>query len=172
MLNRFFAFTRLHTLALLCWFVAALFWKDYFTHPHRQLTRGDLVSFTGTMTQVGTLISLPSGTQSGKYLLLEEAKRSLDVGYVDDFLSFQRYTPEGATLTVTHSPEVDLRTPGESATVFSIQYQGKERVDTDAQLKSYNGHIAKKLRDATFTTLGGFVLFGLVWFVHKRFLQR
>lgn len=172
MMDRIFSFVRLHALAFLCWSVAFFFWKDYFTHAHHQVTREELVPFTGTMTQTGRLISLPSGHQGGHYLLLEESQRSLDIAYFDDLRAFQEHTPKGATLTITHSPEIDLRTSGESATAFSLVYQGKERIDTESQIKSYNAAIVKKRNNAAATTVGGFFLFGLVWFVHRRFFKR
>jgi hypothetical protein len=124
------------------------------------------------MTQTGTLISLPSGSQSGHYLLLEESQRSLDIGHVDNFRDFQEHTPKGATLTVTHSPEVDLRSSGESATIFSLVHEGKERIDTELQIKSYNAHIEKQRNAAAVTTLGGFALFGLVWLIRKKLSAR
>jgi hypothetical protein len=170
-MDRLFSFVRLHTLAFLCWGVAFFFWKDYFTHPHHAVTRAELVAFTGTFSQAGTLISLPSGSQSGNYLLLENAARSLNPGHIDDFRAVQQ-TPKGTSVTVAHSPEVDPTSAGDAAVIFSLRIEGKEHIDTDAQITSYNARLEKKRRDATFTTLGGFALFGLVAWIRKRFLKR
>ncbi|MFO0760985.1 MAG: hypothetical protein U0359_31195 [Byssovorax sp.] len=171
-MNRFFNTLRLHTLALLCWCVAFFMWKDYLTHPHHRVTRGELVSFSGTFSQAGTLISLPSGYASGNYILLKEAQRSLSPGYFDDFRAFEQSTREGEPVTVLHSPEVDLRASGDAAVVFSVVTGGKEHIDTEAQIRSYNEHLDRRLRDASLTTLGGFVLFGLVWGIKRRFFDR
>ncbi|MEO5725826.1 MAG: hypothetical protein ABI134_16890 [Byssovorax sp.] len=164
-MNRFFAFLQINALALLCFMVAGNFWKDYLQHPHRELTRAELVETTGPVKTLQGLASLPSGTSAGYWLLLRDPSRSFNLPNGIDYRDLQDRLTEGSEVTVAYSPEVDLT--NEDAMAFSFRFKGKDYLEPDDRIASYNRSLADKRKVATLTTLAGFAALGLVWVLRK-----
>jgi hypothetical protein len=164
-MSRLFNFLQINALALLCFLVAGNFWKDYLQHPHRELTRADLVATTGSVKAFQGLVSLPSGTSAGYWLLLRDPSRSFNLPNGIDYRELQDRLTEGSEVAVTYSPEVDPTK--QEAMAFSLVLKGKDYLDPDARIASYNRSLAEKRRDATLTTLAGFAALGLVWVLRK-----
>lgn len=166
MFDRLFRFLQINALALLCFMVAGNFWKDYLQHPHREIARADLVEATGQVESMQGLVSLPSGTGAGTWLLLRDPKRSFRLPQGIPYqISKDGHLAEGDEVTVAYSPEVD---PAKvEADAFSFRWKGKDYLTPDDQIASYNRRIAGKRRTAILTTLAGFAALGLVWVIRK-----
>src|SRR4051794_20670111 len=100
MMDKLSAALKTHVLALLCWGMAILFWKDYLTHPHQAVTRDHLAAVTGELSVVGELISLPSGSGRGTSVILKEAPRAFTIPFGIDRMELSREVPQGAQVTV------------------------------------------------------------------------
>jgi hypothetical protein len=168
-MDKLFNRLRLHALALLAGIVAVLMWKDYFTHPHHPVTAGQLTELSGELTLSGHLVSLPSGSGAGSFVLLKESQRSFDVPGSN--YDFNNEVPKGARVTVTYSPEEDVSRSGESVSIFSLKYKEKDYLASMDRVASFNENIATKRNRALGWTAGAFLAFGLVEVVRRRFLK-
>jgi hypothetical protein len=164
-MNRLLSFLQINALALLCFVVAGNFWKDYLQHPHRTLTRAELVETTGPVKSFQGLASLPYGTRTGHWLLLRDPSRSFDLPNGIDSRELQSRLTEGSEVTVAYSPEVDPTK--QEAMAFSFRFNGKDYLEPDDRIASYNRSLADKRRVAVLTTLAGFAALGLVWFLRR-----
>ncbi len=101
-MNRLFSLMQLHALALLAFAVSFFFWKDYLTHPHQKIEKNNLAHITGTFSQVGKTMSLPSGNSVGEYIIIKEAQTSfIPAGiHYNDFVD---EVPEGAKITMSYN---------------------------------------------------------------------
>lgn len=170
MLDKILNNMKIHALAIMCWCVAFFMWKDYFSSPRQLLTKDKLAYVTGTFSSAGNEVSLPSGYSSGHYIIIKEADRTLNpVGIKwGDFID---EVPEGASITMSYSPEENLKIAGKSVPIFSLKYKNKEYITDADSVAWYNNAILKKRNTAMYVTLGGFVLFGLVWWIKRRFFK-
>lgn len=166
MVDRVFRFVQINALAFLCWAVAFMFWKDYLTQPHQRVSVETLAHTTGPVRHLQGMMSLPSGSRTGYWLMLEEPRRDFTVPLGVDFRKLSSETSEGTQLTVGYSPEVD---PGSStAEVFSLKRGDVEYLSPDVLVRGYNESLDSKITRAILTTLGGFVALGLVWVIRKK----
>ena len=161
---------KIHALAILCWCVAFFMWKDYFTSPRQLVTKDKLAYVTGTLSSAGNEISLPSGYSSGHFIIIKEANRTFKPGGIKwgDFID---EVPEGATITMAYSPEENIMVAAKGVPIFSLKCKNKEYITNADDVSWYNKAIIKKRNAAIYVTLGGFVLFGLVWWIKRRFFK-
>lgn len=168
-MNNFLSLLKLHTLALLAFATAFFFWKDYLKQPHHKVDKNKLAHFSGTLSSAGDLVSLPSGSSSGHYIILKEANRSFIPSGLD-FGDFLDEVPDSAKITVAYNPEENPKTAGEGIAVFSLQYNNKEYITADT-VQWYNDAIDKRRNAAIYTTLAGFLAIGLVEIIRRKFLK-
>ena len=169
-MDKVFAFLQVNALALLCFLVAGSFWKSYFEAPHRHLERGDLVETTGPVKAMNGLVSLPSGSGAGTWLLLRDPERQFSLPTGLAYQTGKDGLTEGSEVTVAFSPEVDPTKV--QAEAFSLRWKGKDYLDPDTMIASYNRHVAKMRQRAILTTLAGFAALGLVWVIRKVIFPR
>ncbi len=169
-MDKVFAFLQVNALALLCFIVAGSFWKSYLEEPHRHLDRGDLVETTGPVKQMSGLVSLPSGSGAGTWLLLRDPERQFSLPTGLAYETGKDGLSEGSEVTVAYSPEVDPTK--RQADAFSLRWKGKDYLDPDRMIASYNRHLGEKRQRAILATLAGFVALGLVWVVRKVIFPR
>lgn len=169
MVDRVFRFLQINALAFLCWGVAFMFWKDYLTHPHQKVSLETLAYTTGPVKHLSGIASLPSGSRTGYWLMLEEPRRDFNVSLGVDFRKLTGETSEGTQLTVGYSPEVDPRSS--TADAFSLKRGDVEYLHPEISIRSYNESLDTKVTRAILTTLGGFVALGLVWVIRKKVLR-
>lgn len=170
MLEKILDNMKIHALALLCWCVAFFMWKDYFQSPRQLVSKDKLAYVTGTLSSAGNEISLPSGYSSNHYIIIKEANRTFIPSGIK-WGDFVDEVPERATITMAYSPEENLNVVAKGVTIFSLKYKNKEYISDADTVKWYNDAIIKKRNSAIYVTLGGFVLFGLVWWIKRRFFK-
>ena len=166
MVDKVLRFLQINALAFLCWVVAFMFWKDYLTQPHQKVSLETLAYTTGPMKHFSGMASLPSGSRTGYWLMLEEPRRDFDVSLGVDLEKLGRQMPEGTVLTVGYSPEVDP--VSRTAQAFSLKRGEVECLHPEVSIRSYNESLDTKVTRAILTTLGGFVALGLVWVIRKK----
>ena len=169
-MDNIFSFLKLHALALLVFIVAFLFWKDYVTHQHQKLDKDKLAHITGTLSTAGDNLSLPSGTVRGHFIIIKEAQTTfIPSGLI--FGDFIDEVPEGAKITMSYNPQENTQVAGEGIQIFSLKYNNKEYFTDADDVSSYNNAIDKRRNIAIYTTLAGFLAFGLVEIIRRRFLK-
>ena len=169
-MDKLFSLLKLHSLAIMAFVVAFLFWKDYLTHPHQKVEKGKLAHITGTLSQAGNNISLPSGSSAGHYIILKEANTTFIPTKID-FGDFINEVPEGATITMSYSPEENPQITNEGIKIFSLKYNNKEYITDADDVEWYNNALDKKRNTAIYTTLAGFLAIGLVEIIRRKFLK-
>lgn len=169
-MDRLLSFLQVNVIAFLLWGVAFFAWKDYLTHPHRRVTVEGLAHTTGPVAHLDGMMSLPSGSRTGYWLMLEGPRRDFDVPLGLDYGKITSEVREGTQVTVGYGPEVDPAAA--TATAFSLKRGDTEYLSPDVLVRSYNEALDRKLRLAAGCTLGGFVALGLVWLVRNRLLRR
>ena len=83
-MDKLFSLLKLHALSIMAFVVAFLFWKDYLTKPHQKVAKEKLAHITGTLSQAGNTISLPSGYSSSHYIIIKEANFSFATNFTND----------------------------------------------------------------------------------------
>lgn len=161
---------KIHGLAILCWGVAFFMWKDYFTNPTRQVAIDNLAFITGKLTSAGNEMSMPSGAASGHYIIIEEANRTF-IPFKINWQQFIAEVPKGAVIMMAYSREEDPMASKKGIPVFSLKYNHKEYISEAGDVSWYNNAIIHKRNVAIYVTLGGFVLFGIVWWIRKKFFK-
>lgn len=168
-MDRIFGFLRVHVLAYLCWIVAFIAWKDYLTHPHQRLTVEGLAHTTGPVHRLAGIASLPSGSRTGYWLMLEEPRRDFNLSLGLDFRKVESEVHEGSQVTVAYDPEVD---PEKStADAFSFKLGDTEYLDPDILVRSHNQALDKQQRLAIGATLGGFAALALVELIRRKLFR-
>lgn len=163
-------FLQVNALALLCWAVAFFFWKDYLTHPHQRVTVEGLAHTTGPLHRLDSMVSLPSGSRSGYWLMMESPRRDFNVSLGLNIREASDELREGTEVTVGYSPEVEPE--ASTADAFSLKRGDKEYLSPELQVKSYNDALDRKQRMAIYTTVGGFVALGLVELIRRKLRGR
>lgn len=167
--DRVFGFLRVHVIAYVCFILAFFAWKDYLGKPHRRVAVESLAWTTGPVGQFSGMVSLPSGFQSGNWMMLENPRRDFDVALGIDRDAKEKLS-KGAVVTVGYSPEED---PAKAtAQAFSLKLGDRELLDPDIQVRGYNAALDKKLRFAIWTTAGGVVALVVVELVRRRLFKR
>lgn len=169
-MEKILSLLKLHSLGIIAFVVAFLFWKDYLTHPHQKVEKGKLAHITGTFSQAGKTISLPSGYSNGNYIIIKEANTT----FIPAGIKYNEFTdevPEGAKITMTYSPEENPQITGDGIKIFSLMYNNKEYMTDADDVEWYNKAIDKKRNTAIYTTLAGFLAIGLVEVIRRRFLK-
>ncbi|MFO0592154.1 MAG: hypothetical protein U0441_31715 [Polyangiaceae bacterium] len=168
-MDQLFQRLKLHTLALLCFMVAGMMWKDYLSEPHERLSEADLAVAAGPVKQLSGLVSLPSGYGAGSWLLIGEPDRHFHLpGGLDRDL--KEFLKEGDTVTVKYGPEKDPSKDDGDA--FSLVWRDKEWLAPGPMLTSYNAALDRRLRDATLVTVAGFAAILLVEGLRKYVFPR
>lgn len=168
-MDKLFERLRIHALALLCFLVAGMMWKDYLSEPHKRLSEADLATATGPVKQLSGLVSLPSGFGAGSWLLIGEPDRHFRLpGGLDR--DFTEYLKEGDPVTVKYGPEKDPSK--EDGDAFSLTWRNQEWLAPGPMLASYNRALDKKQRDAILVTLAGLAAVGLVEGLRKYVFPR
>ena len=170
-LEKTLSLLKLHSLALIAFVVAFLFWKDYLTKPHQKAEKNKLAQITGTLSQAGKTVSLPSGYSSGYYIIIKEANTTFIPSAIE-YSEFTNEVPEGAKITMTYSPEENPKITGDGIKIFSLKYNNKEYITTADAIAWYNKELDKKRNAAIYTTLAGFLAIGLVEFIRRKFLNK
>ncbi len=168
MMNKILDNMKIHALAIMCWCVAFFMWKDYLTNPRQLVTKDKLAYVIGTLSSAGNEISLPSGSSTGHYIIIKEANRTFIPSGIrwGDFID---EVPDSATITMAYSPEENIMATKNGVPIFSLKYKDKEYISDADTVAWYNNAIIRKRNIAIYVTLGGFVLFGLVWWIKRRF---
>lgn len=169
-LEKILSLLKLHSLALIAFVVAFLFWKDYLTKPHQKAEKNKLAQITGTLSQAGKTVSLPSGYSSGYYIIIKEANTTFIPSAIE-YSEFTNEVPEGAEITMTYSPEENPKITGDGIKIFSLKYNNKEYITTADAIAWYNKALDKKRNSAIYATLAGFLAIGLVEFIRRKFLK-
>lgn len=164
-MNKVLGFLQINAIALLLFCVAFFFFKDYFGRPHQRVTVESLAHTTGPMKYLSSTMSLPSGYQTGYWLMLENPRRDFNVPLGLSYRDATDDLHEGAEVTVGYSPEVDPATS--TAAAFSLKRGDKEYLSPESLVRSYNGALDKQLRNGILCAAGGFVALGLVWLVRR-----
>lgn len=168
--NKAFDFLRVHVLAYGLFLLAFFAWKSYLTAPHQRVTVESLVYTTGPVKHFSGMASLPSGSRTGYWLMLEDPRRDFDVSLGIDYRDLQDRLHEGTQVTVGHSPEVD---PAKStAQAFSFKLGDKEYLTPDVQVRGYNAALDKQLRLAVGATAGGFLALAIVEVIRRKLRSR
>lgn len=171
-MDRIFAFIQVNALTLLCWSVAFFAFKDYLSHPHQKVTVEALAHTSGPVKHLAGTASLPSGFQTGYWLMLDDPRRDFAVPLALDYRKLADEVHEGTIVTVGYSPEVNPEKAKESVAAFSLKRGDVEYLPTDTLVRAYNASLDKKLRLAEGCTLGGFLALGVVWAVRRKMRQR
>lgn len=168
-MNKAFDFLRVHVLAYGLLLVAFFSWKSYLKAPHQRMTVESLAHTTGPVKYLNGMVSLPSGSRTGYWLMLENPRRdfnvSLGLGREE-----QDAIHEGSQVTVGYSPEVD---PEKStADAFSLKLGERELLSPDIAVRGYNEALDKQQRLAIGTTIGGLVAFAVVELIRRKLRRR
>jgi hypothetical protein len=166
-------FLRRHIPTLLSLTTAFFFWKDYFQHPHRTLSRRDLQTIAAEYAGIDTLVSLPSGSVSHRVVNCKNPTTSFDVRMGVDEAELKREVPRGAAIAIAYNPEEEDKVQrGYGASAFSLVYQGKDYLAYVDQVEAHNQAVRGRLRRAVGTTLLGLLVLALVELVHRKLAQR
>lgn len=167
-MDRIFNLLRVHVLAYFCWLLAFFFWKDYLTHPHQRVSVESLAYTTGPVKNLSGLVSLPSGSRSGTWLMLDSPRRDFDLPSALD--SRLRDMKEGTEVTIGYSPEEDPARA--TAQAFSLKLRGEECLSPDILVRGYNEALDRKQRNAIGATAAGFLALAIVEIVRRKLAAR
>ncbi|MFN8284319.1 MAG: hypothetical protein U0U67_13955 [Chitinophagales bacterium] len=169
-MDKLFSILKLHALAIMAFVAAFLFWKDYFTKPHQHLDKTTLSHITGTLSQAGTTLSLPTGYSTGNYIIIKEANTTFIPAGIK-WSMFVDEVPEGATITMSYDPQENPKVAGKGIDIFSLKYNDKEYFSEPDDVTYYNKNIDKRRNTAIYATLAGFLAVIVVELIRRRFLK-
>lgn len=169
-MDKLFSLLKLHSLAIMAFVVAFLFWKDYLTKPHQKVEKGKLAHISGTLSGAGNTISLPSGYSSSHYIIIKEANTTFIPVHIK-WSEFVDEVADSAKITMAYSPEENPQITGEGIPIFSLKYNNKEYISDADDVEWYNKAIDKRRNTAIYATLAGFLALGLVEVIRRRFLK-
>lgn len=169
-MDKLFSLLKLHALSIMAFVVAFLFWKEYLTKPHQKVAKEKLAHITGTLSQAGNTILLPSGYSSSHYIIIKEANTTFIPAYIN-WSEFVDEVADSAKITMAYSPEENPKVSGEGIPIFSLKYNNKEYITETEAIEWYNKTIDKKRNTAIYATLAGFLALGLVEIIRRRFLK-
>ncbi len=169
-MDKLFSLLKLHSLAIMAFVAAFLFWKDYITKPHEKIEKGKLAHITGTYSSAGTTISLPSGYSSGHYIIIKEANTTFIPSGIH-WSEFVDEVPDSAQITMSYNAQENPMVANEGIEVFSLKYNNKEYFSEPDDVSSYNKAIDKRRNTAIYATLAGILALGLVEVIRRRFLK-
>lgn len=169
-MNDLFSLLKLHALAIMAFVAAFLFWKDYLKHPHEKIDKNKLAHITGTMSSAGNMMSLPSGTSTGHYIIIKEANTSFIPAGIN-WSEFIDEVPDSAKVTMSYNAQENPQVANEGIQIFSLKYNNKEYFSEPDDVSAYNKAIDKKRNTAIYATLAGFLAIGLVEFIRRKFLK-
>lgn len=169
-MDKLFSLLKLHSLAIMAFVAAFLFWKDYITKPHEKIEKGKLAHITGTYSSAGTTISLPSGYSSGHYIIIKEANTTFIPSGIH-WSEFVDEVPDSAQITMSYNAQENPMVANEGIEIFSLKYNNKEYFSEPEDVSSYNKAIEKRRNTAIYATLAGLLAIGLVEIIRRRFLK-
>jgi hypothetical protein len=169
-MDKLFSLLKLHSLAIMAFVAAFLFWKDYLTKPHQKVEKGKLAQISGTLSGAGNNISLPSGSSSGHYIIIKEANTTFIPARIK-WSEFVDEVADSAIITMAYSQEENPKITGEGIPIFSLKHNNKEYITETEAIEWYNKTIDKKRNTAIYATLAGFLAIGLVEVIRRKFLK-
>ena len=169
-MEKVFSILKLHSLAIMAFVAAFLFWKDYLSKPHQKLESNKLAHITGTLSTAGDNLSLPSGTTRGHFIIIKEANTTF-IPTGADFSAFIDEVPQDSKITMSYNPQENPQVTNNGIEIFSLKHNNKEYITNADDVSGYNKNIDKKRNTAIYATLAGFLAIGLVELIRRRFLK-
>ncbi len=117
-----------------------MFWKDYLTKPHQKVAKEKLAHITGTLSQAGNTISLPSGYSSSHYIIIKEANTTFIPAYIN-WSEFVDEVADSATITMAI---VRKKIRKLLVKVPFAKHNNKEYITETEAIEWYNKTIDKK----------------------------